>query len=73
MPLIFVKPLENCVITKIRGQDKDLKHLRSLGLIERTPVRLLQSCRRNMIIEIRSSRLALDSRLAKRIEVELTD
>lgn len=69
MPLNFMKPMQNCRIIRIRGKDGIISRLKSLRLTENTTIRILQSAGSNLIIEVRNSRLALDSVLVGKIEV----
>lgn len=69
MPLTLLKPGEIRKIVAIHGNDSVIQHLRDLGFIEGTEIRVISHVNGNLIIDIKGTRLALESSLANRIFV----
>ena len=51
----------------IRGKDDTSRHLSELGLVEGDSVMVIQNNNGNMILQVKSGRVALDRKLAMRI------
>jgi ferrous iron transport protein A len=69
MPLTLADVDRCYTIRKISGKDDVRRHLNNLGLVEKEEVSVKQSIDGNLIVEIKGVRLALDSSLARRIQV----
>lgn len=67
IPLASAKTGERGRITRISGADTMRRHLLELGLTEGENICAICETNGNMIIEIRGSRIAIDSGLARRI------
>ena len=61
---------EIVVIDRIIGQDKTIRYLQSLGLIAGQSVTIINEMGGNVILEIKSSRIALDKDLARKIIIK---
>lgn len=69
MPLVFANIGENTSIKKINGKDEVRKFLSSLGFVVGEDITVVSSLKGNLIVNIKGSRVAIDSKLAKRIMV----
>lgn len=69
MPLTFAKIGELYNIKKIMGRDDVQQHLANLGLVEGVQIRIVSELNGNFIINVRDTRVALDTSLAKRIMI----
>ena len=67
-PIILVAPGETVVIKQISGKDETRRHLNELGLVEGDSVTVVQNNNGNMILQVKSGRIALDRQLAMRIK-----
>jgi len=69
MPLTMSAIGETNVIRKITGKDEVRQHLAELGFVVGATVTVVNSLGGNMILDIKGTRVALDSRLTNRIIV----
>lgn len=69
MPLTLADLNVAYVIKRISGKDEIRVHLANLGFVEGSTVKVVQNLNGNLIVEVKSVRLALDESLAKRILV----
>ncbi len=69
MPISLLKVGEIRTITAIRGDDAVVKHLRDLGLVEGTEIRVISQLNGNLILDVKGTRLALEKSLTNRIFV----
>ncbi|MBE6010699.1 MAG: ferrous iron transport protein A [Lachnospiraceae bacterium] len=67
-PITFVSPGETVLIQRINGKDETRRHLNELGLIEGDSITVVQNNNGNMIIQVKDGRIALDQKLAMRIQ-----
>lgn len=67
MPLTMAKPGETYIIRKITGKDEVRQHLAELGFVIDTEVTVVSSIAGSLIIQVKSSRIALDKSMASRI------
>ena len=68
MPITMAAPGESVLIKRITGKDETRHHLNELGLMEGDRVTLIQNNNGNLILQVKDGRLALDERLAMRIQ-----
>ena len=68
MPITMAAPGESVLIKRITGKDEIRHHLNELGLMEGDRVTLIQNNNGNLILQVKDGRLALDERLAMRIQ-----
>lgn len=69
MPIVFAPLNEELVITKVSLDDKTKKRLESLGILVNAKINILSSIGGNVIVLIKSSRLAIDKNIATKIFV----
>ncbi len=69
MPLSFYPSGQQVPIRKIGGKDDVKRFLNSLGFIEGETVTVVSRLGGNMIVNVKDTRVALDSNLAQRILV----
>lgn len=69
MPIVFAPLNEQLVITKVSLDDKTKKRLESLGILVNAKINILSSIGGNVIVLIKSSRLAIDKNIATKIFV----
>ena len=69
MPIVFAPLNEQLVITKVSLDDKTKKRLESLGILVNAKINILSSIGGNVIVLIKSSRLARDKNIATKIFV----
>ena len=67
MPLSFLKQGEPGVVVKISGKEEVRKFLAGLGFISGTEIRIVNSVNGNVIVDVRGSRVAIDSGMASKI------
>ena len=68
MPITMAGPGESVLIKRITGKDEVRRHLNELGLMEGDHVTVIQNNKGNMIMQVKEGRIALDERLAMRIQ-----
>lgn len=69
MPIVLAPIDVNMRIVKVLGDDKNKKHLESLGIIKDASIIVLSKQNGNVIIKIKGSKLALDNKIASTIIV----
>ena len=69
MPLSMVNIGEKKQVKKINGKDETKKFLANLGFVEGSEVTIVSELSGNMIIDVKSSRIAIDKSMANRIIV----
>lgn len=69
MPLVFANVGEGTSIKKINGKDEVQKFLGSLGFVVGEDITVVSSINGNLIVNVKGTRVAIDSRLANRIMV----
>ena len=69
MPLSLADIGKKYLIKKVTGNDAVRTHLRNMGIVENSYIQIVQSIEGNMIVEVKGSRIALDSSLVRRIIV----
>lgn len=70
MPLTMAPVGEEFTVIKINGKDEVRQHLNELGFVPDTAVTVVSEIGGNMIISLKSSRVALDRNMTNRIMVE---
>ena len=69
MPLSMVNIGEKKQVKKINGKDETKKFLANLGFVEGSEIMVVSEISGNMIIDVKSSRIAIDRTMANRIIV----
>ena len=69
MPLTMAKPGETVVIRKITGKDEVRQHLAELGFVVDSPVTVVSEISGNLILQVKDSRIALDTTMANRVMI----
>ncbi len=69
MPLTMANIGEPVVIRRITGRDQVSRHLAELGFVADSTVTVLNRLAGNLILQVKDSRVALDSTLASRIMI----
>ena len=69
MPLTMANIGEPVVIRRITGRDQVRRHLAELGFVADRTVTVLNRLAGNLILQVKDSRVALDSTLASRIMI----
>ena len=69
MPLSMLNIGEKKQIIKVKGKDEARKFLENLGFTEGAEISVVSKLSGNMIINIRDTRVAIDSFMANRIMV----
>lgn len=69
MPLSMVTPGEPVVIRKITGKDEVRQHLAELGFVVDSVVTVVSQLSGSLILQVKDSRVALDSTMANRIMI----
>ena len=70
MPLTMAKTGETVTIRKITGRDEVRQHLSELGFVVDNTVTVVSEIAGNLILQVKSSRIALDKTMANRILVD---
>ena len=70
MLLSFAKLNQMYRVKKITGNDSVRNHLRNIGIVEDSYIKVVQEINGNMILMVQKARVALDSSLVRRIIVE---
>ena len=68
MPITMANPGEQVLVKRITGKDETRRHLNELGLVEGDSVTVVQNNKGNLILQIKDGRVALDEKLAMRIQ-----
>ncbi len=69
MPLSFLRNAENGEIVRISGKDEVKKYLSELGFLPGTAVRVINTVKGNIIVDVKGSRVAIDAAMASKIIV----
>ena len=69
MPLTMAKAGETVTIRKITGKDEVRLHLAELGFVVDSQVTIVNEIAGNLIVQVKESRLALDTTMANRIMI----
>lgn len=69
MPLTMAKTGETVTIRKITGKDEVRQHLAELGFVVDSDVTVVSEIAGNLILQVKDSRIALDSTMANRIMI----
>lgn len=69
MPLTMASIGEPVVIRKITGKDQIRQHLAELGFVVDGTVTVVSRLADNLILQVKDSRIALDSTMANRIMI----
>ena len=69
IPLNFAEVGKECVIKKIGGSPEVKKHLENLGFSIGGSATLINTVGGNVIVKVKESRVALDSKLANKIMI----
>ena len=69
MPLTMAKTGETVTIRKITGRDEVRQHLAELGFVVDSDVTVVSEIAGNLILQVKDSRVALDSTMANRIMI----
>ena len=69
MPLSMVNIGERKQVKKINGKDDTKKFLANLGFVEGSEITIVSELSGNLIIDVKSSRIAIDKTMANRIIV----
>lgn len=67
MPLTMAQAGETVTIRKITGRDEFRQHLAELGFVVGTQLTVISSIAGNLIVSVKSCRVALDKTMAQRI------
>lgn len=70
MPLSFASIGQLNKIIKIKGQDKVIRFLESLGFVEGADVTIVSYMSGNVIVNVKDSRVAISKEMANKILVE---
>ena len=68
MPITMASPGETVEVKRITGKDETRRHLNELGMVEGDQITVVQNNGGNMILQVKSGRIALDERLASRVQ-----
>ena len=68
MPISMAVPGESILVKRITGKDETRHHLNELGLMEGDEITVIQNNQGNLILQVKSGRIALDQKLAMRIQ-----
>lgn len=69
IPLNFAEIGKECVIKKIGGSPEVKKHLENLGFSIGGSATLINTVGGNVIVKVKESRVALDSKMANKIMI----
>ena len=67
MPLTTARPGETVTIRRITGRDQVRQHLTELGFVVDSDVTVVQEIAGNLILQVKTGRIALASQMANRI------
>ena len=68
MPITMANPGQSVLVKKISGKDETRRHLNELGLVEGDMITVVQNNKGNVILQVKDGRIALDQKLAMRIQ-----
>ncbi|MBB5182307.1 FeoA family protein [Catenisphaera adipataccumulans] len=69
MPLTYAEMNKLYTVKRVTGKDEVRAHLATLGFVEGSQVKVIQSIDGNLIVDIKGVRVALDESLARRVLV----
>ncbi len=67
MPLLYANTNEENTIKKVGGTAQMKHHLENLGIVPGSAIRIIHKAQGNIIVDIKSSRIALSKELASKI------
>lgn len=70
MPLAFARPGSSLLVVRLRGGDKQRRHLRSLGITEGSEISLLSSNHGACLCVVKGCRLGIGASLSCLIDVK---
>ena len=65
----MARPGESVLVKRISGRDEIRRHLNELGMVEGDTVTVIQNNSGNIILQVKDGRIALDQKLAMRIQI----
>ncbi|MBR2257367.1 MAG: ferrous iron transport protein A [Blautia sp.] len=68
MPVTMADPGATVSIARITGKDEAKRHLNELGLVEGDQITVISNNGGNVILQVKDSRIALDEKMANRIQ-----
>ena len=68
MPITMAAPGEDILVKRVSGKDEVRRHLNELGLVEGDHITVIQNNKGNVILQVKDGRIALDEKLAMRIQ-----
>ncbi|MBR2188625.1 MAG: ferrous iron transport protein A [Eubacterium sp.] len=68
MPITMANSGESVQVKRISGKDETRRHLNELGLVEGDTITVVQNNNGNMILQVKDGRIALDEKLAARVQ-----
>ncbi len=69
MPIVIAPLDTELTIVKVNSDEKTKKHLQSLGVVTNGKIRVISQSKGNVIVEVKSARLALNKDVATKIFV----
>lgn len=69
IPITMTNPGERVLVKRIAGKDETRHHLNELGLMEGDTVSVIQNNKGNVILQVKDARIALDEKMAMRIQI----
>ena len=69
LPITMARPGESVLVKRISGRDEIRRHLNELGMVEGDTVTVIQNNSGNIILQVKDGRIALDQKLAMRIQI----
>ena len=69
MPLTMAKSGERVTVRKITGKDEIRQHLAELGFVVDSDITVVSEIAGNLIVQVKDSRIALDTSMANRIMI----
>lgn len=69
IPLTMAKSGETVTILKISGKDEVRRHLAELGFVVDSAVTVVSSMAGSLIVQVKTSRIAIDKTMANRIMI----
>ncbi len=70
MPLIMANTGESVTVKKITGNDEVRVHLKELGFVENSQIKIMNKVGKNLIVQVKDSRIAIDNKMATRIMIQ---
>lgn len=71
LPITMASAGDRVTVKKITGNDKIRAHLAELGFVVNVDVTVVSKIGKNLILQVKESRIALDESMANRIMVEI--